>query len=100
MNNAVEAASRSMGKPSASRIESLVNDIVDSRMWDGQLDECSLTFPQIQDIKASFMFSLTNMLHGRIAYPKSEDQDPQPATTPPRQQPEIDDLVPVAHGAD
>jgi cyclic-di-AMP phosphodiesterase PgpH len=77
--DSVEAASRSMEKPTPSRIENLVQDIVDSRLQDGQLDDCDLTFAQLKAIKRAFIFSLTNMQHGRVPYPKDEDRTKQSA---------------------
>ncbi len=68
-----EAASRSLEKPTPVRITNLINDIFDTRLRDGQLDECNLTLAELNKIKQSFIFSLTNMLHGRIAYPKNEN---------------------------
>ncbi|MBL7011623.1 MAG: HDIG domain-containing protein [Kiritimatiellales bacterium] len=67
-----EAASRSLDKPTPVRIANLISDIFDSRLRDGQLDECNLTLAELSTIKQSFVFSLTNMLHGRVAYPKEE----------------------------
>ncbi|MBN1269811.1 MAG: HDIG domain-containing protein [Kiritimatiellae bacterium] len=78
--DAIEAASRSMDKPTPSRIENLVHDIVDGRVEDGQLDECDLTLSQLAAIKRAFIFALTNMLHSRIAYPQDEDRGKQQAT--------------------
>ncbi len=69
-----EAASRSLEKPTAVRITSLIGDIFSARLRDGQLDECNLTLRELDTIKQSFIFSLTNMLHGRIAYPKDENE--------------------------
>ena len=77
-----EAASRSLDKPTPVRINNLINDIFDSRLRDGQLDECSLTLAELNKIKQSFVFSLTNMLHGRVAYPKDENRSNKPAETP------------------
>jgi cyclic-di-AMP phosphodiesterase PgpH len=77
--DAVEAASRSMEKITPAHIEDLVDSIVSTRIDDGQLDEASLTLAQIARIKKSFVFSLTNMLHGRTPYPKDENRDKQPA---------------------
>jgi putative nucleotidyltransferase with HDIG domain len=77
-----EAASRSLDKPTSVRITNLIGDIFDSRLRDGQLDECTLTLAELNKIKQSFIFSLTNMLHGRIAYPKDENPSDQPAETP------------------
>ena len=76
--DAVEAASRSMQKVSPANIESLIEDIVTSRFEDGQLNDANLTLSDLTRIKRSFVFSLTNMLHGRIPYPKDENRDKQP----------------------
>jgi len=77
-----EAASRSLGKPTPVRITNLINDLFDARLRDGQLDECDLTLAELNKIKQSFIFSLTNMLHGRVAYPKNENRTDKPAETP------------------
>lgn len=68
-----EAASRSLDKPTPVRIINLINDLFDARLRDGQLDECDLTLAELSKIKQSFVFSLTSMLHGRVAYPKDEN---------------------------
>lgn len=73
-----EAASRSLEKPTLVRIRNLIGDIFDSRLRDGQLDQCTLTLKELHIIKESFIFSLTNMLHGRIAYPKDENGKDSP----------------------
>lgn len=70
-----EAASRSLEKPTPVRIANLIGDIFDSRLRDGQLDECNLTLAELNRIKQAFVFSLTNMLHGRIAYPKADEAE-------------------------
>ncbi|MDD4735847.1 MAG: hypothetical protein PHP44_07060, partial [Kiritimatiellae bacterium] len=74
----IEAASRSIEKTSSSRIESLVNEIIDRKLHDGQLETSELTLMQLSTIKRSFIFSLTSMLHGRIAYPKHENGSKKP----------------------
>jgi putative nucleotidyltransferase with HDIG domain len=76
--DAVEAASRTMTKTQPTNIESLVNTLTQARMDDGQLDYSGLTFGELIAIKRSFVFTLTNMLHGRVPYPKNEDQNKQP----------------------
>ena len=68
--DAVESASRCMEKPTSQRIEELVNEIVDDRMVDHQLDDCELTFHELREVVESFCFTLNSMLHRRIAYPK------------------------------
>ncbi|NOU35403.1 MAG: HDIG domain-containing protein [Kiritimatiellaceae bacterium] len=77
-----EAASRSLEKPTPVRVTNLINDIFDARLRDGQLDECTLTLAELNKIKQSFVFSLTSMLHGRVAYPKDENRSNKPAETP------------------
>ena len=86
--DAVEAASRSLEKATPGHIENLVNDIVNKRMEDGQLDNCDLSLAEISRIKRSFVFTLTNMLHGRVAYPSYENPDKQRSELLSREQTE------------
>jgi putative nucleotidyltransferase with HDIG domain len=85
--DAAEAASRSIEKTSPGHIESLVKDIVHARIDDGQLDDCDLSMKDIAKIKRTFVFTLTNMLHGRIPYPKDDNKNKQQAKQPSREQP-------------
>jgi len=71
--DAVEAASRSMEKKTPAGMEDLVNEIINMRLEDGQLDECDLSLSELAEIRRSFVSSLTNMFHGRVPYPKDED---------------------------
>jgi len=77
-----EAASRSLDKPTPVRITNLIDDLFESRLRDSQLDECNLTLAELDKIKQAFIFSLTNMLHGRVTYPKDENLSDKPAETP------------------
>jgi putative nucleotidyltransferase with HDIG domain len=67
--DAVEAASRSLAKPTPGQIESMVLSIISDKLNDGQLDESELTFRDISAIRISFFKSLSNMMHARIEYP-------------------------------
>ncbi len=96
--DSVEAASRSMEKPTPSRIEQLVHAIVDSRLHDGQLDECDLTFHHLKAIKRSFIFTLTNMLHGRVPYPTDEPRHKQSTEALPTGANGADRVHAVGHG--
>ncbi len=78
--DAVESASRTLEKPNASRIETMIDEIVQARMMDGQLDECDLTIAELAKIKASFGKTLLSMMHGRIKYQKAVESKP---TIPP-----------------
>ncbi|MBV9674641.1 MAG: HDIG domain-containing protein [Verrucomicrobia bacterium] len=68
--DAVESASRSLDKPTPQKVEQLVNDIINKRIAEGQLDECDLTLRELKVIAETFRFTLQNMLHTRIKYPK------------------------------
>jgi hypothetical protein len=67
--DAVESASRCLEKVTPNRLEQLIHDIIEKRIIDGQLDECDLTMREVNAIAENFAYTLTNMLHSRIAYP-------------------------------
>jgi hypothetical protein len=73
--DAVESASRTLEKPSPSRIEAMVDDIVQARMLDGQLDECDLTIAELARVKASFVKTLLSMMHSRVKYQRTHESD-------------------------
>jgi putative nucleotidyltransferase with HDIG domain len=91
--DASEAASRSIEKPTPQKIANMVENIFSAKIRDGQLDHAHLTLAQINIIKDSFIFSLSNMLHSRTPYPKayennsdqsakaSDSSAPSPATS-------------------
>jgi cyclic-di-AMP phosphodiesterase PgpH len=70
----VESASRSLEKPTPQKVEQLVNELIEERIADGQLDECDLTLGELRKIAERFRFTLMTMLHTRIAYPKGESK--------------------------
>jgi putative nucleotidyltransferase with HDIG domain len=76
----VEAASRSLRKVSPQHLGEIIEQIFHDRMEDGQLDEAPVTFEELSKIKTSFTFTLLNMLHGRVSYPKEPDPQPSDAT--------------------
>lgn len=71
--DAVESASRSLERPTPQRIADLVNDIIQERLKDGQLDDAPLTLQELKKIAESFCFTLQSMLHSRVAYPKKRE---------------------------
>lgn len=70
--DSIEAASRSLKKATSVSIEQLVDNIVREKLEDQQLDECPLTFKELQKLKKSFVMTLLNMLHSRIDYQGKE----------------------------
>lgn len=75
MADSVEAATRSLEKPSRERLEAEVVRIIEGKIEDHQLDECDLTFRDIKKISDAFLHVLAAMMHGRIAYPVSIPQN-------------------------
>ena len=80
--DSVEAASRCLKKITQPALEELIDNIMTSRIEDGQLDECPLTFKELYAVKSSFTYTLLNMLHARIEYPKEADEKPETETAP------------------
>ena len=73
--DACEAASRSIQKPTPAKIEALVWELLRKRIRDGQLDQANLTIRELAMIRDSFSKTLSTMMHGRIAYPKDDNDD-------------------------
>ncbi|MFN3285246.1 MAG: HD family phosphohydrolase [bacterium] len=67
----VEAAARSVQNPTPERIRELVRRIVHERLEDGQLDECDLTFRDLERITQVFTRLLVSMFHPRLEYPEA-----------------------------
>ncbi|MGZ4032072.1 MAG: HD family phosphohydrolase, partial [Tumebacillaceae bacterium] len=67
--DAVEAAVRSMARPTPNRIESVIHKIIKDRLNDGQLDECDLTLKDLDKAADAFLRTLNGIYHARIEYP-------------------------------
>jgi putative nucleotidyltransferase with HDIG domain len=74
--DAVEAATRTLSAPTPGKIRSFVEDLVDQRFREGELDECELTFRELKQIVDAFMVVLQGVFQHRIEYP---DQERKPA---------------------
>ncbi|MDP8262929.1 MAG: HDIG domain-containing protein [Candidatus Ancaeobacter aquaticus] len=73
--DAIEAASRSIDKPTPSRLENLIKEIINNKINDEQLDECDLTLKEINTIAETFLRVLVAIYHSRIKYPKEENSE-------------------------
>ncbi|MEC8404464.1 MAG: HDIG domain-containing metalloprotein, partial [Verrucomicrobiota bacterium] len=80
----VEAASRSLKKVTQPAVEELIDSIFKDRIKDGQLDDCPLTFQELQKIRGSFVYTLLNMLHSRVEYPKEKTLDAEASLLAPK----------------
>jgi len=69
-----EAAVRAIGTPSDDRVESTVSRVVEERVVDGQLDECTLTTGQIDQLIDAFSRMLISMYHPRLEYPETNQR--------------------------
>ena len=65
----VEAAVRSIPEPTRPKISAMIRKLVRGKMEDGQLDECTLTFRDIDKICSAFETVLQGVFHERIEYP-------------------------------
>lgn len=68
--DSVEAASRTLPKPTHARIEVLVDKIISTQLSDGQLDESDLTLRDLRAIREALVNLLAGMLHVRVGYPE------------------------------
>ena len=88
----VEAASRTLENPTPSRIQGLVQNLINKIFSDGQLDYCELTLKDLHRIARSFNKILNGIHHHRIEYQdsanltsgkaKNGSADRKPATPP------------------
>jgi putative nucleotidyltransferase with HDIG domain len=70
-----ESAVRSITEPDASKVENMINNIFNSRLKEGQLDDAPITFSDISKMKEAFLSILISQHHRRIKYPKQEDAE-------------------------
>jgi len=70
--DATEGAVRAMSRPTPDRIEQIVRRIIREKLDDGQLDECDLTFRDLDTIAQTFARVLSSMFHPRVEYPDLE----------------------------
>ncbi len=64
----VEAAVRALERPTPSRIQGRVKELINDIFADGQLEECELTLKDLHQIAKSFNNILTSIYHSRIEY--------------------------------
>ncbi len=70
----VEAASRTLPNPNLQRISTLVDNLIEKRFQEGELDECDITLRELNKVKGAFIRVLMGIHHLRIEYPVEEKQ--------------------------
>jgi putative nucleotidyltransferase with HDIG domain len=73
-----EAATRTLDKPSVSRLEKFIGELIESKIAGGQLSESDMTFRDLETVKKTFVRVLAGYYHSRIEYPKDPNL-PAPA---------------------
>ncbi|MGC4375989.1 HD family phosphohydrolase [Fictibacillus sp. Mic-4] len=68
--DSVEAAVRSLSKPTPVKIESIIRKIITDRLEDGQFDECDLTLKELDTVARALCETLQGIFHSRIEYPE------------------------------
>ncbi len=71
----VEAAIRSLDHPTSKDLREMVDKLVQKRVTEGVLDNCPLTFHQLNLIRQAFLKVLTGIYHQRIEYPDQKKDD-------------------------
>ena len=71
----VEAACRTLDKPSVPRLDKFIQTLMQSKIDNHQLDNCRLTFGDLTKIRESFVQILAGYYHSRIEYPNQKDPD-------------------------
>jgi len=71
--DSIEATARSLDEPTPGRLNAIVDNIIESKFMDGQLNECNLTIKDLATIKESFKKILQAIYHQRMNYPHMKD---------------------------
>jgi putative nucleotidyltransferase with HDIG domain len=82
----IESATRVLQDPTPERIQATIDAIVQARIDEGQLDQCTLTLRDLERSKAAFARILIGMYHRRIEYPSGvRAREELPESAPPRE---------------
>lgn len=71
--DACESTVRSMTDADPQKIENVINNLINVRMDNGELDDSPITLKDIKNIKESFKNILVGQHHKRIRYPKQDE---------------------------
>ncbi len=70
--DSLEAAVRSMDRPSSAHLRELVSRLVRERLLEGQFEESGLTMRQLAQVEDTLFRMLVSMYHTRVKYPGQE----------------------------
>jgi hypothetical protein len=69
--DSIEAALRASRDHSTEVVEHVVRKVINERLVEGQLDECDLTFRDLEQVRKVFITILRGMFHPRVVYPET-----------------------------
>ncbi len=78
----LEATCRSLENPTPTRLKEAIQETLDRRLRDGQLDSSNLTLSQLRKIGDAFFPVLVGIFHPRVEYPAEPDR-PRPSQPSP-----------------
>ena len=80
--DACEAACRSLENPTVEELKAQIDKIFEQRIMDGQLAEADITLAELEKVRETFVKTLPNMKHGRIAYPEKKEEEKEDHAEP------------------
>ncbi|MGG4342747.1 HD family phosphohydrolase [Paenibacillus lautus] len=78
--DSVEAAVRSLRKPTVEQVESMIEKIIKGRLDDHQFNDCDLTMKELDIIAKTLKETVMGIFHSRIEYPEDVKR---PKPSPP-----------------
>ena len=73
MVDSVEAACKSLKSHDKESIDRLVDNIIDDKIKQNQLQNCDLTFGEVTKIRSFLKSKLVSIYHSRISYPVAQE---------------------------
>jgi putative nucleotidyltransferase with HDIG domain len=94
----VEAAVRALPDSTPESMQNLVNKLIREKLDDGQLDESTMTFKDVNTATRAFMTVLMGVYHRRIEYPdvKAPEREEAPEAKEPERTEETAERLPDA----
>ncbi len=71
--DAVEAASRTLRKPTMAKLDKVVWSLIMEKFNSAELGECALTLGDLESARRSFVQVLAGYFHSRIEYPRTRE---------------------------
>lgn len=84
--DSIEASSKSLKNPTGRDIDQLVDKIIEGKITHGQLEDCNLSFKELEVCKDTFKTLLRSIYHVRIEYPEEKLPETPTKATPENQE--------------